>query len=198
MNTFYQSQTIQSNRLKRDQSTLLIAFVSGFFFLTCYVAPVGAKNLRDWGDKINQASKRFKVLKEYNNEAVLDNETQLVWEREPGIFLSNRSSNWFFVRRFCLNTSTGDRKGWRLPSAHELASLIDASQSEPALPEGHPFTGAFQRFNNDIYWTATTSAFDSNDAFILDFSNGTLTEESKNTRHFFWCVRGGSPGPDAY
>lgn len=79
MNTSYhQSQTIQNDHFNQVQSNLLIALVFGFFFLTCYVTPSGAKGLRDWGDKINQASKRFKVLKEYNNEAVIDNETQLV------------------------------------------------------------------------------------------------------------------------
>src|SRR5205807_1369275 len=66
--------------------------------------------------------------------AVLDRETGLVWEQSPA-----NSHTWQNARYQCTNLTTGGRKGWRLPSVHELASLIDPNQSSPTLPPGHPF-----------------------------------------------------------
>ena len=44
------------------------------------------------------------------------------------------------LREQCVNRTTGWQKGRRLPSVHELGSLIDSTKSNPALPTGHPFT----------------------------------------------------------
>jgi hypothetical protein len=46
----------------------------------------------------------------------------------------------------------GSKAGdWRLPNLNELESLVDVSQSNPALPQGNPFTNV----SNGIYWTST-------------------------------------------
>src|SRR4030095_6393630 len=42
-----------------------------------------AVDLRDWGRKYDNASERFVVLADFNNEAVLDRETPLAWLRSP-------------------------------------------------------------------------------------------------------------------
>ena len=92
-----------------------------------------------WDRKL-PAAFRFLVLTNWENEAVLDRETGLGGSarripcRSPG--LEQR-----------LPASTGpwsNRKGWRLPSAVELMSLIDPSvpfPPGPTLPPGHPFVG---------------------------------------------------------
>ncbi len=64
----------------------------------------------------------------------------------------------FQVRGGCTTRTTGNRKGWRLPSVHELASLIDSNNlsGNPDLPPGHPFTNV--QGEPEIYWSATTAA----------------------------------------
>jgi hypothetical protein len=47
--------------------------------------PVGAVPLESWDDKIPNAGTRFKILTEFNGEAVLDKETQLVWQQSPPV-----------------------------------------------------------------------------------------------------------------
>src|SRR5262245_10851776 len=69
-------------------------------------------------DKALPSAQRFDILPAFNNEAVRDNETGLVWERRPPI----RPDTWDQGRLGCAATFTGNRHGWRLPSLAELSS----------------------------------------------------------------------------
>jgi len=149
------------------------------------------------------ASERFVVLADFNNEAVLDRETGLVWDRSSGDLDNDQDVDdhdlreWVSARAECTGKTVGGRKGWRLPAVHELASLVDPSVPSPGLtlPAGHPFSNA----QPSIYWSATTAANNPDVAWFVIFSSfGQVTGGEKLGRAFAWCVRGGSPGPDRY
>lgn len=76
------------------------------------------------------STSRFTILSEFNNEAVLDNNTGLVWERTP----DNSSLNWASAISFGVGKAVGGTRGWRLPSIVELVSLIDPSLPAPFVP----------------------------------------------------------------
>lgn len=88
-------------------------------------------------EQVLPVAQRFVILPGFNNAAVKDNETGLVWERAPDTGVRNYDS----ARAYCVNKPIGGRKGWRLPSIPEFASLIDPSVGSPSLPVGHPFLG---------------------------------------------------------
>jgi hypothetical protein len=136
-----------------------------------------------WDQKL-PASTRFVVLLDWGSEAVLDRDTGLVWEQAPATV----DQIWANARGACLNSTKGGRRGWRLPSIAELASLVDPSVSpgSPTLPPGHPFTNVLSLG----YWSATTSADDSSLAWIVVFQNGLATRSSKPGALLVWCVRG--------
>jgi hypothetical protein len=133
--------------------------------------------------KILPASKRFKLV--MNDEAVLDLETGLVWERSPG----TTQRNWNNAITHCYSKEVGGRKGWRLPTVEELASLVDTTQSNPALPAGHPF----QNVQSSSYWSATTNFGNTSYAWFVGFSNGSVFDANggKSSNNYVWCVRGG-------
>ena len=136
-------------------------------------------------DQVLPAAQRFVVLMAFNNEAVLDKETGLVWERAPqtaGLSAAN-------ARLACVNKAVGGRKGWRLPSLPELASLVDPSVAAPgpALSSGHPFTNV-QSAN---YWSSSVPAESPTLILGVGFNNGVALGLNKAFDQRIWCVRGG-------
>jgi hypothetical protein len=139
-----------------------------------------------WDQKIDKPQ-RFEVLKDFDNEAVLDKETQLVWQRTPG----GTVRFWGSAISSCFGTRTGGRGGWRLPTMPELTSLIDPTQDHPPLPVGHPFD--LSNLTGDVWSTNTVPGSDTantqdvlNDGFLGGTSKTAAQQQS-------WCVRGG-PG----
>jgi hypothetical protein len=138
-----------------------------------------------WDQKLPDAT-RFVVLLDWNSEAVLDRETGLVWEQSPTIM----TLPWIGALNQCVNRTIGNRKGWRLPSMPELASLIDPSVAVPgpALTPGHPFLNV----NLSLYWPASADADNPTFAWFVGFLDGGVDTGGKALNNRIWCVRGGS------
>jgi len=95
-----------------------------------------------------------------------------------------------FAAAHCNELAVGNRKGWRLPTIQELASLIDPTVPfpGPTLPAGHPFSNV--RVDR-AYWSATTFSIDATSAWAVFFGNGVVPNGDKSILLFAWCVRGG-------
>jgi uncharacterized protein DUF1566 len=133
--------------------------------------------------RILPASERFVVV--MNNQAVLDKETGLVWQKSPSTF----TAVWGDAVRHCIQIGWGGRVGWRLPTIEELGSLVDVAESNPALPVGHPFTDIQ---SSSTYWSVTTNAVNSSEAWGRFLSSGVAYTYPKTNAYLRWCVRGGS------
>ncbi len=138
--------------------------------------------------QILPATERFVLV--MSGAGVLDKETGLVWEQSPD---KTTPKNWVDAQIVCNVKAVGNRKGWRLPTVHELASLIDPSNAggDPDLPVGHPFSDVLA----ELYWSATTDAGDSARAWEVNFDffplAGGPEAMVKTAENFVWCVRGG-------
>lgn len=160
------------------------------------------------GDENGCNSSRFRCV--MNSEAVVDLETGLVWQRrawaklpelegnnDPLSALFPRRDSWIAAYNQCLQAKTGDRRGWRLPSAAELASLLGTSamigQDGTFLPSGNPFVTQAEQ-----YWTSTVLHGSTlNTTYMVDLSDGGIEfaiGDTSNMQHPWWCVRGGA-GP---
>lgn len=175
-----------------------ITFPFAMFAMLVLTVPVGAENsttidqstqphLKSWSNVIPNAARRFVVLADFNNEAVLDRETGLVWERSPNL---QPTKFWSDGRQVCINKNLGGRRGWRLPSVHELASLLDDTHVNPALQTGHPFT-----ISNGGYWSATLDSMIVNGGILtsvwtVDFGVAGVRSNGNDISAHIWCVRG--------
>jgi len=135
-----------------------------------------------WARTLPSAA-RFMILSNFASAAVLDRETGLVWEKSP----DPTSYTWNDSRYQCINKNVWGRKGWRLPSIPELASLIDPNVTPgPTLPLGHPFTGVLP----EVYWSETTNYHNPDAAWYVNFYDATVFDIDKTDPTHGWCVRG--------
>ena len=80
---------------------------------------------------------------------------------------------------------------WRLPNLRELNSLIDVGQNRPALPVDHPF----QPVRSSRYWSSSTVAGTTRQAWRLSLSFGDHGRSGKASRHLVWPVRDAASQP---
>jgi hypothetical protein len=132
-------------------------------------------------------SSRFKCV--MGDEAVLDKQTGLTWARNANI--AKKALPWQEAVKFCQDLEIGNRKGWRLPTKGELITILDTSQSHPALPDGHPFKNV-ARVSPSSYWTGTTYEGNSNSAYLIHTSVGRVSDELKLFDSHIWPVLGGN------
>ena len=144
----------------------------------------------NWKD--HKPNPRFALYKagtpeEKGDDLVLDKETGLVWARDGN---SLPQGNWEDAIIYCRHCNLGNRKGWRLPTIEELSSLVDISQSTPALPIGHPFINV----QFDDYWSSTTFETNSARAWTIHMGGGfpTSTWFKTTIDLYVWPVRGGN------
>ncbi|MFP4278052.1 MAG: DUF1566 domain-containing protein [Wenzhouxiangella sp.] len=72
---------------------------------------------------------------------------------------------------------------WRLPTRQELASIVHAGTTSPALdPDFFPLGAG-------LYWTATPASADPASAWVVDFDDGSITTELKTTAGRIRLVR---------
>jgi hypothetical protein len=165
--------------IKRNQFKLI-----AIFLCVMYSGLALSQDLQSWSVKIDDGAERFKVLANFNKEAVLDTETQLVWEKAP----SQGKLKWKEALIHCQSATTGVRLGWRLPSIAEISSLLDTSVvgngDVPALSINHPFL--LKRAK--VFWSVDKS--DAEKAWSLSVGNGGMAslQDMKN-KAIAWCVR---------
>ncbi|MCP4699677.1 MAG: DUF1566 domain-containing protein [Gammaproteobacteria bacterium] len=135
-----------------------------------------------------------------SNGTVTDNLTGLIWLKNANCAAGAMA--WWNALDFAYTLydgSTGHNGGdcglsdgsgagdWRLPNVKELQSLIDYSNTWHALPAGHPFSGVQPNY----YWSSTTHAGSTNNAWRVGIFLGEVKYFIKTSSNDVWPVRGG-------
>jgi hypothetical protein len=135
------------------------------------------------------------------NGTVTDNLTGLIWLTNAN---AGGAKTWDAARTYCASLAHGTAGlsddstagQWRLPSVRELRSLISLQYSVPALPNaagtdkwtaGNPFSSV----QSNDYWSSTSSAGNTGNAWIVNFGDGDVYAYAKTGTGYVWPVRGG-------
>ncbi len=138
---------------------------------------------------------------------VTDHLTGLIWLKNAGCFSASDWSTALAAANQLADGACGLSDGssagqWRMPNVNELESLVDVSQSSPAVSVGHPFT------NIDLtnaYWSSTTYTALTSNAMVIRFTDGrwingidagdaSFNNVKTTATNSLWAVKSGSAG----
>jgi len=118
------------------------------------------------------------------NGIVSDHSTNLQWQdyyEEGKIY----RTDWTAANTYCTKLHLKG-VGWRLPTRYELTTIVDYSQSHPAIN-----TTFFQATASGTYWSSTSYMKpESANAWRTNFNDGGDYVSKKENVNFVRCVRG--------
>ena len=106
----------------------------------------------------------------------VDPKTGLKWQ----ITSPEKPMNW----QEAMTYAESLRDDWRLPAIKELETLLDRSKFDPAVRKEVLFRDSL------FYWSSTTYAGKTSNAWGVDFYNGGVDDYGKANNYYVRCVRG--------
>ncbi|MBI5142804.1 MAG: DUF1566 domain-containing protein [Nitrospirae bacterium] len=116
------------------------------------------------------------------NGTVSDHAASLVWQQQD----DGTPRTWEGAIRYCGELSLDGNIDWRLPNVKELKSIVDYTKRFPSID-----ITAFPVTHGSGYWSSTSSAYNSSNAWLVDFSHGDVGNDDKTGSNYVRCVRGG-------
>ena len=117
---------------------------------------------------------------------VSDSRAALFWQdsyRDNGDKI--KQTTWQDALIYCEELTLGGNSDWRLPNMVELKSIRDVGKVKPAI------SSVFKMTTPNYYWSSTTPASNTSNAWVVDFYNGHGHWNSKKNNSLVRCVRGG-------
>jgi hypothetical protein len=191
--SFYWSSTTYANH---TSSAWGVYFYYGYDYYdskinSFYVRAVRGGQSGALGNLISDASiENADALDNYTdngNGTVTDTSTGLMWQQTT----SSTKMTWEQSLAYCEGLNLGGHADWRLPTIKELQSLVDYSRDNPSIN-----TTYFPNTVASIYWSSTTYANGTEDAWGVDFDNGYGYDyfHYKHYGYYVRAVRGGQSG----
>lgn len=123
---------------------------------------------------------------------VSDNLTGLMWQQQD----DKQLRTWQEAITYCegltlgiKNSSTQEQfTDWRLPNIKELISVVDINKYHPSISS--LFTSVTTTAPQ-IWWSSTTYSVNTNNAWIVEFDQGSSGIGAKTTKYLVRCVRDG-------
>jgi hypothetical protein len=110
---------------------------------------------------------------------VYDTKTKLTWQQAvpPGTY------TWAGAKTYCAGLNLGGT-GWRLPTAKELQTIVDDSETSPAID-----TTAFPWPPAGWFWSSSPAAYESSKAWGVNFYDGFTNNVDVSVPGSVRCVR---------
>ena len=113
---------------------------------------------------------------------VKDTNTNLLWEDTPHV----RETKITYPRAkiYCSELHLGGFQDWRLPTIHELLTIIDYRRTSPALLKAFNYVE-----DESFYWSQTVVADESDAFWGVNFKRGASSKASEYYDRYARCVR---------
>lgn len=113
---------------------------------------------------------------------ITDNVTTLVWQKQD----DGTTRSWENAISYCDDLTLATYTDWRLPGKKELLSIVNFGKYNPAIDIAY-----FPDTKSSDYWSSTSAADGSTDAWYVSFLYGNVSNFSKTNSNYVRCVRSG-------
>jgi len=115
---------------------------------------------------------------------VTDSATSLQWQDDYSDNAGNiKNATWTAAIDYCEALTLGGHTDWKLPNKKELLSIVDYATYSLAM------SSVFQNTSSSNYWSSTTDANDTSDAWLVHFYYGDTNGYDKTNTNYVRCVR---------
>ncbi len=121
------------------------------------------------------------VLQSQGSGSIIHESTRIVWQSGK----SDTTLTQAEAETYCNDLSQGGTDDWHLPTLMELMTIIDYSRSSPVVDETY-----FPGDGTDQFWTSSAYAGAANNAWYLDFSDGTSQYSDTGELKYVRCLVG--------
>ncbi len=115
-----------------------------------------------------------------NDGTITDTSTGLMWQQATAA----GTYTWQQALAYCEDLDLAGYTDWRLPDSNELQSIVDYRRFDPAM---NPVFSAVAGY----YWSSTTYAYSTFNAWPVDFYYGSVLSYSKSNKVNVRAVRSG-------
>ena len=114
-------------------------------------------------------------------DVILDTTTSLLWQDAP--INEDALVTYKEAQNYCKFLTIEKYKNFRLPTLHELQTLVDYKNYKPAILNG------FKHVESTTYWTSTVFADDDAEYWTVDFEKGSRSVKATYYDRHFRCVQ---------
>ncbi len=118
-------------------------------------------------------------LVDNGDQTITDTARSLTWDKRETTIMA-----WDAALTYCETSAHAGQTDWRLPNRNELASLVDNTITTTPL-----INAAFSNAVASFYWTSTTYAPNTANAWSVGFGNGNISNGGKAGNSYVRCVR---------
>lgn len=153
---------------------------------TCYdqsgnVIPCPAPGADYYGQDAQYDSSKM-AYQDNGDGTVTDLNTQLMWQQSD----DGTEREWQAACDYCDDLALAGYTDWRIPDRRELFSIVDLGRYNPSID-----TDYFLNAKNDWYWSGSTHAGGTRNAWYVIFNSGRVGNFNKSNLYYVRCVRSG-------
>jgi hypothetical protein len=117
----------------------------------------------------------------FAKDLIYDETTKLLWQ--DSFINKDASISYKEAQNYCKFLSVKNYKDFRLPTLHELQTIVDYKNYKPAILDGFHFV------DNTSYWTTTPFADDNTEVWTINFEKGSRSTKAVYYNRHFRCVQ---------
>lgn len=170
----YQVSALDANNNESSQSTQACATTTNFTPLV----DTGQTTVYMAGDDASYTIDPPSYT-DNSNGTITDNVTGLLWQKQD----DGTTRTWDAANTYCAGLSL-EGTGWRVPTRRELMSIVDYGTYLPSINATY-----FPSMQNNYYWSSTTYASSTTNAWSVDFYAGLVFFLNKINPYYVRCVR---------